>query len=43
VVVLAWAAGFHFALGLGAVNLWLYLVAVLALRASIGLRFGQSV
>jgi hypothetical protein len=32
-VVLAWAAGFHFALGLPSHHLWLYLAAVLALAA----------
>ncbi len=33
-IVLAWAAGFHSALGLGTANLWLYLAAVLALSAA---------
>ena len=42
-VVLAWAAGFHFALGLGAANLWLYLVAVLVLRVAASRRLGLSV
>ena len=30
-IVLAWAAGLHFALGLASLRLWLYLAAVLAL------------
>jgi hypothetical protein len=34
VIVLAWAAGFHFALGQSAGRLWLYLAAVLVLAAA---------
>ena len=37
-VVLAWAAGFHFALGLGATNLWLSMAAVLVLSAATSAR-----
>jgi hypothetical protein len=33
-IALAWAAGFHFALGLGTANLWLYMTGVLALSAA---------
>ena len=33
-IVLAWAAGFHFALGQAARNLWLGLAAVIALSAA---------
>ncbi len=33
-IVLAWAAGFHFGLGRGAAKLWLYLAAVLVLSAA---------
>ncbi len=33
-IVLAWAAGFHFALEMGSSRLWVYLAAVLVLAAA---------
>jgi hypothetical protein len=33
-IVLAWAAGFHFALDMGSLRLWIYLAAVLVLAAA---------
>jgi hypothetical protein len=42
-IVLAWAAGFHFAVGLSSGVLWIFLLAVLAILAATRARKAQEV